>query len=53
MRLIYSDLYEDVCNNSIIDSENAYDRLANVVPILSLRMGVFGVHADENKWLNQ
>lgn len=39
LNLIYADLYEDICNNSIIDSENYDDRLANVIPVLSVQMG--------------
>ena len=48
LRLMYSDLYEDVCNKSIINSENYYDKIADMVPLLSIKMGVVGVHADPN-----
>lgn len=47
LRLLYSDLYEDVCNKSIIQSENYADRVADVVPLLSINMGFIGVHADQ------
>lgn len=48
LRLMYSDLYEDVCNKSIIDSENYDDRMADLVPLMSIQMGVVGVHANES-----
>jgi hypothetical protein len=47
LRLICSDLYEDVCNESIIQSENYNDRLADLVPVVSVQAGVIGVHAEE------
>ncbi|MGN1371633.1 MAG: hypothetical protein ACI4XM_05115 [Candidatus Coprovivens sp.] len=46
--LIFSDLYEDVCNKSIIDSDNYYDRLADMVPLVGIQTGIIGVHADAN-----
>lgn len=45
--LIYGDLYEDVCNNSIIDSSNFEDRMADVIPILSVRTGMITIPAEE------
>lgn len=48
LRLVYSDLYEDVCNKSIIQSENIDDRMADLVPLMSIRMGVIGIHANES-----
>ncbi len=47
LRLIYSDLYEDVCNKSIIQSDNYDDRLADMVPLLSIQTGIIGIHAEE------
>ncbi len=46
--LIYGDLYEDVCNSSIIQSENYNDRLADVIPILSLRLGKIAIPVQED-----
>lgn len=37
--LIFGDLYEDVCNESIIQSENYEDRMADTLPLLSVPMG--------------
>lgn len=48
LRLIYSDLYEDVCNKSIIKSENADDRMADLVPLMGIRMRIIGIHANES-----
>lgn len=45
--LIYGDLYEDVCNDSIIDSNNFEDKMADVIPILSVRMGMITIPAEE------
>ncbi len=46
--LIFADLYEDVCNNSIIQSDNFEDRAAQVAPLLAIRMGMITLPADED-----
>ena len=48
MGLIVGDLYEDVCNKSIIDSENYNDRLADVIPLLSVQMGMIAIPKEED-----
>lgn len=45
--LIYADLYEDVCNESIIESENYEDRMAMVIPLLIVRMGKISIPREE------
>ena len=45
--LIFADLYEDVCNDSIIQSENMEDRAAQVTPLLAMRLGAITIPADE------
>ncbi len=44
--LIYADLYEDVSNYSIIQSVNTEDQMANVIPILSVKMGTIAMPQD-------
>lgn len=44
--LIYGDLYEDVCNESIIKSDNAEDQLADMTPILSVQLGTIGIPVE-------
>lgn len=46
--LIYGDLYEDVCNDSIIQSDNYNDKLADIIPILSLRFGGIAIPIQED-----
>ncbi len=46
--LIYADVYEDACNKSIIVSENESDRLADVVPVVSVSLGCIGLPREEN-----
>ncbi len=46
--LIFADLFEDVCNESIIQSENFEDRAAQIAPLLAVRMGVITLPADED-----
>lgn len=46
--LIYADLYEDTCNTSIIQSENYDDRLADVLPLIMIQMGVVSVPQEED-----
>lgn len=41
--LIYSDVYEDICNNSIIISDNYLDRMALVVAIMSVNTGFINI----------
>lgn len=45
--LIYGDLYEDVCNDSIINSDNYEDRMADIVPLVSAQVGAIGIPAEE------
>ena len=45
--LMYGDLYEDVCNDSIINSDNYEDRMADIVPLVSVQMGAIGIPAEE------
>ena len=45
--LILADLYEDVCNESIIQSENMEDKAAQIAPLLSVRLGAITIPADE------
>ncbi len=45
--LIISDLYEDVSNKSIIDSENEKDRLIQVIPIIAANWGAVCIPNDE------
>ena len=45
--LIFADLYEDVCNDSIIQSENMEDRAAQIAPLLAMRIGAITLPADE------
>lgn len=48
LSLIYADLYEDVCNTSIIQSENFDDRLANVLPLIMIQIGVVSIPKEES-----
>ncbi len=45
--LMYSDLYEDACNESIIQSENYDDRLANVIPLVMTQLGMITIPKEE------
>lgn len=45
--LIFADLYEDVCNEAIIQSENMEDRAAQIAPLLAMRIGAITLPADE------
>lgn len=45
--LIFADLYEDVCNESIIQSDNFEDRAAQMAPLLAVRIGAITLPADE------
>lgn len=45
--LIFADLYEDVCNESIIQSDNFEDRAAQMTPLLAVRLGAITLPADE------
>lgn len=47
LSLIYADLYEDVTNTSIIQSENYDDRLAQVLPLIMVQMGVLSIPKEE------
>lgn len=49
LNLIYADLYEDICNGSIISSDNYDVRMANLVPLLSVESGVVNIPLQE--WL--
>ena len=44
--LIFADLYEDVSNNSIIQSDNYQDRMADVIALMSVQMGGIGIPQD-------
>ncbi len=46
--LIISDVYEDACNNSIIDSDNYLDRFADVATIVGLTFGNGVIPVDED-----
>ncbi len=46
--LIFADLYEDVCNESIIQSQNMDDHAAQITPILAMRLGAITIPADES-----
>ena len=46
--LILADVYEDACNDSIIDSENPIDRFADTVAIVGLTLGKIGIPKEEN-----
>ena len=43
LKLIYCDVYEDVCNKSIIDSENEMDRMAQVYIVNNVSHGCVGI----------
>lgn len=45
--LVFADLYEDVCNEAIIQSDNMEDRAAQVAPLLAIRLGAITIPADE------
>lgn len=45
--LIFADLYEDVCNESIIQSNNMEDKAAQIAPLLAVRMGAIAIPSDE------
>ena len=45
--LVFADLYEDVCNDSIIQSDNMEDRAAQIAPLLAMRIGAITLPADE------
>lgn len=45
--LVFADLYEDVCNDAIIQSDNMEDRAAQIAPLLATRMGMITLPADE------
>jgi len=47
MGLMFADLYEDVCNDSIIKSVNPADIAAGIAPILSMQVGGVALPADE------
>lgn len=47
LSLIYADLYEDVANDSIIQSANYEDRLADVIPMLAVTMGIINIPREE------
>lgn len=53
--LIFADLYEDVCNVSIIQSNNFEDRAAQMAPMLAVQLEAITLPADEgtrNRVLN-
>ena len=43
LKLIYCDVYEDVCNKPIIESENEMDRMAQVYIVNNVSHGVVGI----------
>ena len=43
---LLGDVYEDVCNNSIIKTKDINDRLASVLPVILATTGVFGIPKD-------
>ena len=45
--LIFADLYEDVCNESIIQSEYMADRAAQFAPLIAMELGAIAIPADE------
>lgn len=47
LSLIYADLYEDVYNKAIIDSDNDEDKITQVVPLIAMNMGVIAIPSDE------
>lgn len=46
--LIFADLYEDVCNDAIINSDNPEDRMAQMAPLISMKLGVIAIPAEED-----
>lgn len=47
LNLIYADIYEDVCNNSIIQSSNYEDRLAASIPLIATHIGLISLPKEE------
>lgn len=47
LSLIYADLYEDVTNTSIIQSDNYDDRLADVLPLVMVQLGTLSIPQEE------
>ena len=46
--LIFADLFEDECNESIIKSTCPEDHAANITPLLAVRMGSIMIPSDES-----
>ena len=46
--LIFADLFEDECNESIIKSDNFYDKAAKNIPLLAVRRGTIPIPTDES-----
>lgn len=46
LRVIYSDLYEDISNGPIIDSVNEYDNITNSFVLASMKMGLCRLPLD-------
>lgn len=47
LSLIYADIYEDVCNDSIIQSDNYEDRLASSIPLITTHIGLISIPKEE------
>lgn len=47
LSLIYADLYEDICNHSILSSEQFKDRQVQVVVSLSVHLGFITIPQDD------